>query len=162
VEDVTVHYHLGNALYQMGRVSEAVTAFRESVRLQPDYAEAHVNLGIALKKQGKVAEAVEEYLTAIRVKPGLVEGHYNFALALTLTDRGKPSEAVAEYDEVIRLEPTHVAANANLGRVLMNLGKFSEARIALEKTLQLLAPKDPLREAISRDLQTCAAREILD
>src|SRR5262249_39515386 len=121
---------------------------------------AHVNLGIALKKQGKVAEAVEEYLTAIRVKPGLVEGHYNFALALT--DRGKPSEAVAEYDEVIRLEPTHVAANANLGRVLMNLGKFSEARIALEKTLQLLAPKDPLREAISRDLQTCAAREILD
>jgi tetratricopeptide (TPR) repeat protein len=160
VEDVTVHYNLGNALYQMGKVPEAVTAFRDSVRLQPDYAEAHVNLGIALKKQGKVTEAVDEYLTALRVKPGLVQAHYNLALALTM--RKKLDDAVAEYREAIRLDAAHIAAHANQGAVLMDLGRFSEARLALERTLQLLAPKDPLREAISRDLQACAARETLD
>jgi serine/threonine protein kinase/Flp pilus assembly protein TadD len=158
--DTTTTYNLGNALYGQGKVSEAVTAFREAVRLQPDYAEAHVNLGIALKKQGKLAEAVDEYLKAIRVKPGLLEAHYNLALALT-AQQNLP-EAVVEYQAVIRLEPGHIAAHANLGAVLMDLGRFSEARLALERTLQLQAPTDPMRAAITQDLKKCMALESLD
>ena len=155
-----VQYSLGNALYQQGKVPEAVAAFREAVRLQPDYAEAHVNLGNALQRQGKLVEAVNEYHTAIRVRPYLVEAHYNFARALAA--QNKVSEAVAEYQAVIRIEPDHLAANFNLGLHLMDLGRFTEARLALDTALHQLAAQDPKRAALVKDLEKCAAWETVD
>ena len=40
-----------------GKLDEAIAAYREAIRLKPDYAEAHYNLGIALRGQGKLDEA---------------------------------------------------------------------------------------------------------
>ena len=39
------HYNLGNALFQKGRVDEAMAQFKEALEIKPNYAEAHHNLG---------------------------------------------------------------------------------------------------------------------
>src|ERR1700722_306921 len=42
------HYNLGDALFQKGKVDEAITQFQQALQIEPDYAEAHYNLGDAL------------------------------------------------------------------------------------------------------------------
>jgi eukaryotic-like serine/threonine-protein kinase len=63
-------------------VSEAIAAYREAIRLQPENAGAHYNLGIALDSQGKVSEAIAAYRDAIRLQPDEAEAHCNLGMAL--------------------------------------------------------------------------------
>jgi serine/threonine protein kinase/Flp pilus assembly protein TadD len=50
--------NLGDALATVGRLDEAVAAYRKVIGLKSDYAEAHCNLGCALRQQGKFAQAL--------------------------------------------------------------------------------------------------------
>jgi tetratricopeptide (TPR) repeat protein/peroxiredoxin len=52
---------LGNALRDQGKLDEAIVAYREAIRVKPDYAEAHCDLGGTLARKGDYAGAVEMY-----------------------------------------------------------------------------------------------------
>ena len=52
------HNNLGVALADQGRLEEAISQYREAIRLKDDNSEAHNNLGIALAAQGKLDEAI--------------------------------------------------------------------------------------------------------
>jgi tetratricopeptide (TPR) repeat protein len=60
-KDPTAYYNMGNAHKALGQLSEAVSAYREAIKLSPEYAEAHCNLGNALRAQGKFADSLAEY-----------------------------------------------------------------------------------------------------
>jgi tetratricopeptide (TPR) repeat protein len=47
-----LHFNLGNALKDEGKLDEAVAAYRQAIRIRPDYIRAYINLGNALKDQG--------------------------------------------------------------------------------------------------------------
>ena len=47
------------ALGPQGRHKESEQAFRDAIRLKPEYAEAQCNLGCALRQQGEFREALE-------------------------------------------------------------------------------------------------------
>ena len=49
---------LAIALSNDGQLDEAIAAYRQAIRLKPDYAEAHSNLGNALKDMGQLDEAI--------------------------------------------------------------------------------------------------------
>jgi Tfp pilus assembly protein PilF len=63
-------------------VDEAIAAFREAIRLQPDYAPAHYNLGNALWAKGKADEAIAAFRGAIRLQPDDAPAHCNLGHAL--------------------------------------------------------------------------------
>src|SRR5271156_2834950 len=65
-DDATTHYNLGVALQEQGKLAEAIIAYREAIRLVPNFAVAHNGLGNALIDQGKVAEAITAYREALR------------------------------------------------------------------------------------------------
>ena len=50
----------GNALLKSGKLDDAITAFREALSYDANYAEAHAGLAKALEQQGKSAEAAAE------------------------------------------------------------------------------------------------------
>ena len=58
------HYGLGVALYNVGRIDEAIDEFREVIRLDPGSMSAHFYLGKALAKQHKSKEARHEFEVA--------------------------------------------------------------------------------------------------
>ncbi|MEK7405899.1 MAG: DUF5107 domain-containing protein [Acidobacteriota bacterium] len=63
-------YYLGNALASKNRVAEAVSAWRDAVRLDPSNAVAHRNLGQAQAREPATRdEAVAAYERAIRAAP---------------------------------------------------------------------------------------------
>src|SRR5919107_647060 len=55
----------GRELYRNDQDAEAVLAFQEAVRLDPDLAEAHFRLGLGYESLGKRDEAEAEYKKAV-------------------------------------------------------------------------------------------------
>ena len=51
------------------KLDEAITAFREAIRLEPNEAFHQVNLGHALESQEKFDLATDAYREAIRLQP---------------------------------------------------------------------------------------------
>src|SRR5215218_9227965 len=48
--DAEIHNNHGIALGSLGRLEEAIAAYRRALAIRPDYAEAHYNLGNACRK----------------------------------------------------------------------------------------------------------------
>jgi Tfp pilus assembly protein PilF len=122
-------------LHDQGKLSEAIAAHREAIRLKSDLAEAHCNLGSALHDQGKLSEAIAAHREAIRLKPDLALAH--FSLGNDLAAQKKRDEAIAAYREAIRLQPDLAQAHNNLGLALHGQGKVSEAITAYREAIRL-------------------------
>ena len=84
-----------------GKYDEAIKAYDEAIRLDPNLAEAWNNKGNALYSQGKYDEAIKAYDEAIRLDPNFADAWCNKGNALD--DKGKYDEAIKAYDEAIRL-----------------------------------------------------------
>jgi tetratricopeptide (TPR) repeat protein len=104
-----------------GRLPEAISQYREAVRIQPDYPEAHFNLGSALAHSDlsdRLPEAIAEYQTALRLKPVYVEAYYNLGNALSRMP-GRLPEAIAQYRAALKIQPSLAEAHENLGNALL-------------------------------------------
>ncbi len=55
--DPLPYVHWGNALYQQGKLPEAIAKYQKAIELDPKNALAHHNWGLALAKLGRHAEA---------------------------------------------------------------------------------------------------------
>ena len=119
-----------------GRLDEAISHFREAVRLAPDYADAHYNLGLALSRvPARQAEAVGHYEAALSLRPDNFDAHENLGNALVAL--GRIPEAVGQYEVALRLRPDDVKAHYNLGSALSSLGRTAEAAAQFEEALHL-------------------------
>jgi tetratricopeptide (TPR) repeat protein len=121
----TAHFNLGNALFNKGQTSEAITQIQEAIRLNPESAQAHYNLGIALVKKGQTDEAINQYHEAIHLKPDYAEAHYN--LGVTYLKIGQTDKAISQFQEVIRLKPNDADAHYNFGNAIFSKGQTDEA-----------------------------------
>src|SRR6478672_7259163 len=92
-------FSLGIVFHNHCKLDEAVAAYRQAIRIKPDYAEVHLNLGNALKERGSLDDAVAAYRQAIAIKPNYAEVHLNLGNALK--ERGSRDDAVAAYRQAI-------------------------------------------------------------
>ena len=68
-KSLTLWNLMGASAAQIGKLDEAVLAFKKALLIKPDYAEVHYNLGNALRDQEKLQEAIEAYGNALSIKP---------------------------------------------------------------------------------------------
>ena len=57
-DDSVAHNNLGIALFQTGRIQEAVEQFNQALKLKPDYANACYNLAMAYARLQEPAQAM--------------------------------------------------------------------------------------------------------
>ncbi|HPC82170.1 MAG TPA: tetratricopeptide repeat protein [Thermoanaerobaculaceae bacterium] len=144
------HNNLGVALAAQGKPVEAISHYREALRLRPVYAEAHSNLGNALAATGELDGAVQHHREALRIWPGNPKAHNN--LGVVLARQGRPGEAVTELREALRLRPDYPEARGNLGVTLVALGRPEEALGHLEAALPARADDPAIHAALARAL----------
>ena len=100
---VEAHINLGVALYQLGRIEEAMTTFRDAVELDPINGISRYNLGCVLEEKGEIDEAIEHLRKAARTMPAHADVHYNLALAYE--KRGEPRLAREQWILYLRHAP---------------------------------------------------------
>jgi tetratricopeptide (TPR) repeat protein len=134
-DNAVPHNNLGNVLAQQGRTDEAITQYREALRIKPDYAYAHSNLGNALLQQGRTDEAITQNREALRIKPDDVHACNNLGDALL--QQGRTDEAITEYRQALQIKPDEVNAHNKLGNALLQQGKRDEAISQYREVLQI-------------------------
>jgi len=77
-----MHFYLGMAFHHQKKLEEAATAYRKTIDLKPDLAEAYSALGNTLRDQKKLEEAVTACRKAIDLKPNFAEAYNNLSIAL--------------------------------------------------------------------------------
>jgi protein O-GlcNAc transferase len=75
--DAFGYNNLGITLNDLGKLDEAVAAFRQAIALQNDFAGAYSNLGNVLKDQGMLDASIAAYREALRLNPSWMEVHSN-------------------------------------------------------------------------------------
>src|SRR6266568_8361105 len=59
--DEVIYNDMGNAYWHLNFLDKAVGAYKEAIRLKPDFKEAHNNLGFLYLDMGKKQLAINEY-----------------------------------------------------------------------------------------------------
>jgi len=106
------HNTLGRMLGRTGAPSaDVAAAFREAIRLRPDFAEAHNHLGLVLIQAGDDDAGIASLREAVRNGPDYAEARANLGAALTPTNA---DEAIRELEKAVSLAPASVTARFNL------------------------------------------------
>ena len=82
----------GDFFYSEGKYVEAILAYDEAIRRDPEYARAWNNKAAALAALGRYDEAIRAYDEALRLDPGSVKVWYNRASALEALGRAEEAE----------------------------------------------------------------------
>ncbi|MBW1672238.1 MAG: tetratricopeptide repeat protein, partial [Deltaproteobacteria bacterium] len=127
--------NLGIALFDQGRLEDAVYQFREAIRIKPDHADAHLKLGNALEAQGNLKKAIYHYSETLRIKPNQADAYLKLGNALEA--QGNPEEAFYHYTEALRIKPEHEGALNNMGVALMRRGRLEEAVHYFSKVVRI-------------------------
>ena len=98
-----------------GNSGEAVSHYREALRIRPHYAGAINNLGLVFLHNGDYEEAAIAFRKTIELFPTRALPHYNLSLALYRL--GRTEEALTECVEAVRLMPHHAPAQEHLKRL---------------------------------------------
>ena len=126
--------NLGFALVEAQSSARAEAAYREALRLKPDYPNARNYLGALLNDLQRPAEAEAQLRAALAARPQFAEAHNNLGLALVA--QGKAGPAISAFTEAVRLAPTFGQARNNLGIVLAGQGRSAEALLAFEASVR--------------------------
>lgn len=132
----------GKQLYRDDQDAEAVLAFMEAIRLDPDLAEAHFRLGLGYESLGKREEAEEQYKKAVAVYKKYFEqnendaqAHYDFGQ--TYAGLGQYSDAIREYREATKLKDDDPDVFYDLGVAHTKLAQYDQAAAAFQKALDI-------------------------
>jgi len=116
---------------ESGRLKDAESAYHKAVAIEPGRSSLHNNLGYNLLLQEKPKEAEAEFRKALEIDPHSQIAHNNLASALAATAQ---TEALAELQ---RGSANNAVAHNNMAALLIEQGKYPEARKEIEQALTL-------------------------
>ncbi len=165
-------YLLGRAKYNENRFAEAVSAFQQSLKLDPRNVKTEDNLGLSYAGLGRNEEAIAAYQQAMAWQaqaPLKNPGPY-VNLANLLLDQNRSAEAVSHLLQAVEIAPRESRAHELLGKAYTRLEQFPKAQTELEKAIELspkssslhcmLGPvyrKQGLAEKAKAEFDLCAA-----
>jgi len=125
----------GNALFDLKRYEEALTAYDQALRLDPNNALAYTRKGNALGDLKRSEEALAAHEQALRLNPNSALAYNN--KGMTLLNLKRFEEALAAYDQALRLDPNDALAYYGKGLALRNLKRSEEAQAAFDQAKRL-------------------------
>jgi Flp pilus assembly protein TadD len=151
--DSDVWYYLGRAKYNENRFAEAVNAFQQCLTLDPKNVKAEDNLGLSYAGLDRNDEAIVAYKNAIAWQSGAPAKNPDpfINIGELLLEQNRPEEAVSYLMQAVaisaevyrsqgmaELEPR---AHEYLGKAYSRINRPQEAKVELEKAVEL-APED--------------------
>ncbi|MEM9681932.1 MAG: tetratricopeptide repeat protein [Pseudomonadota bacterium] len=139
-ENTAASVNLGTALQRLGRHKEALAAYEAALRLEPSNVSAMTNLGVALQESGMLEDSLAILKCAAALEP--TDPGIRTDLAVSLHKDGQMDAAEEALNKAIAADSSFGRAWSNLGNLLQDRLKLSEARMAHESALAIDA-EDP-------------------
>jgi tetratricopeptide (TPR) repeat protein len=155
------HYYLGLAQAALGKHTEALAAFRNALKLQPQDLPARLRLAESLLAAGRWRESQPVFAGLAKQKATGAQAQYGLGqISLAL---GARTNACVHFRQAITLFPEYGAAHYALGLALRDPGQKEAAQrhLALSQQYKYQRPTlaDPLLEAIA-DLNASATNQL--
>ncbi|MCF7875218.1 MAG: tetratricopeptide repeat protein [Candidatus Omnitrophica bacterium] len=130
-----VHFFKGANYYNSGMFNQCIVELKETVRINPNDADAYGSLGVAYRELGMWEKAAVEWRKAITIDPYDIDAHIN--LGLHYDKKRMFDESILEYKKALELNPDNTEALVNLGAIYNSTGMLDEAVVVLEKAATL-------------------------
>jgi len=118
-----------------GSIEDSVEAYREVVRIAPDFYPAHNNLGSLYLSRSDFRSAEEQFREAIRLDENEAQAYFNLGNTMILTGRYADAESVVSAG--LQRRPDSAFGDFLWGSLLSHAGKYEEAEKALREALRL-------------------------
>ena len=115
----------GNRHFQQGKFDEAIEDYDETIRINPESADAYNNRGAAKGALRKYQEAIADFDEAVRINPQHANAYKNKGKAKSAL--GQYHDAIADYDQAIRINSQFTEAYYDRGNAKDMLGRHDEA-----------------------------------
>jgi tetratricopeptide (TPR) repeat protein len=115
-DNLTAELNLGEAVYKLGRIPEAIGHFQRALQIDPNQASVYSSMGAALLEIGQPDESLVSLQKAIELDPKSSDAHYN--LGNTFLQMGRANDAVAHYKHALALAPDDTETMNNLAWTL--------------------------------------------
>ena len=125
----------GNEFYFAKNYGQALAAYDEAIRLNPNLAEAYNNRGIVKYELGQYAAAVEDYSAAIRLRSNFVDALNNRGNAHAAL--GQFPNAAQDLQAAVKLDDNNAVCHNNLGSVYYSMRNFDAALSEYTRAIQL-------------------------
>ena len=133
--------NLATALYEKERYSDAIDAYQQVLRLDPQLMSAYLELGICRLRTGDYSRAIDDFKKAREINPWNVQAYENAGIAY---ERGfkRVDLAIAEYEKAVVIDPKYVPVRFRLISCYRAVKNFQAALTLAQKTREI-APDDP-------------------
>jgi len=140
--DVEGWFAYGKEKMDQEKNSEALAAYDQVIKLDPNHYRAWINRGNILTNLGQLVQAIASYDRAIEIKPDAELAWSNRGDAFY--DLERYEEAIASWDKALEIDPNDGETWYNKALALaVNLGRLEESLFCWEKSLAL-NQTDPL------------------
>jgi tetratricopeptide (TPR) repeat protein len=119
------HYAVGLVYRDWGRADDEIQAYKQAIRLRPDFTSAYERLGARYLKSKKYVEAIELYKQLAALKPG--DSSAPNSMGEAYLELSRFPEAVEAFRQAIRLKPDFGRAYYNLGKCFLAMGNRDAA-----------------------------------
>lgn len=116
---------------RQGNYERAKEGYLKAVEKDPRYCDAMDNIGQLLRREGDIKQAISWYKRSIAAKPDNAVAHQDLAVAYGM--QGNADKTLEEYQWLVRNDPGNPEGYYGLGMTFLDLGKPSEAIMALER-----------------------------
>jgi len=99
---IWAYSRIGLCHEKLGAYTKAIEAYKQAIRIFPNFAIAYSNIGRSYGQLGLYKDAIEAYKQAIRIDPDYVNAHFN--LGLSHLQIGDKSSALNEYNILKELD----------------------------------------------------------
>lgn len=145
--DALPHFLYGASLYWSGKVEDAMSEYREGLRLEPNNPMGYQLLGIAWGWKGDIAQAQENFERAARLNPYKADTHMN--LGSTYAAQKKFEQALDEYRRAVELMPREPLYHYQLGTLFDFMGRDGQAETSYKKALKYFAHYEDAQLALA-------------
>ncbi len=129
-------YNRGKEHLLAGNYDQAIQAFTEAIRLNPNFSTAYNGRGIAyVYYRSEENRAIRDHTEAIRLNPNDADAYHLRGGLYTV--QGKYDHAIRDYTEAIRIAPSDAEAYYNRGLAYADQGQYDRAIQDYDQVIKL-------------------------
>ena len=111
------HTGLGIALFNEGKIEQALDHYNKSIHIRPDHVRTHLNRGVVYAKLGQYQQAIDDFNKAIDLKQNCADAYNN--RGITYDKLGQYQQAINDFNKAISLKKDYADAYNNRGYVYL-------------------------------------------